>query len=357
MGQQENIGTNDKFDLRYALLEYETVSAKHPRPYQLAAQNLIKAGGPPQKGDTVVDLGCGTGNSTIEFLDNFPQLGRIIGVDISRDFLTVAGYKCGLVHSPDPDNKLKVSIPPETIHYLEEQKIRALPHRPKTSFVNARSQYLPFQDNTVDRIYGVQSLHWLVFADNDLTGIDRNYLDVSLSEISRVLKPGGRYIFDTSGEQFDFEDDQLDGTKINDLYLMCHPFHLAFLSKFNTVVSKSGFGEEALIKTDKMDKYHHILTWHFIEEKMAKFGLRVIPLDKERPYQITFIWYDSESFIATIEGGARMRCFNLPPLNTLSSEGKDKIINQTMEQLLAESADLASQPAADILVTFAFEKI
>ena len=56
------------------------------KQYQLDAANALKL----KKGDTVVELGCGTGLNFPFLLDFIGSTGKIIGVDISRNMLEQA---------------------------------------------------------------------------------------------------------------------------------------------------------------------------------------------------------------------------------------------------------------------------
>lgn len=94
-----------------------------------------------RKPDTVIDLGCGTGLSTVVWKENCNQ---VIGVEPSHDMLAVAKTKAC-------DN---------------------------TSFIQAFSHEIPLSNEIADVVICSQSFHWM-------------NPDETLPEINRILKQGG----------------------------------------------------------------------------------------------------------------------------------------------------------------------
>ncbi|MEF2967453.1 class I SAM-dependent methyltransferase [Paenibacillus sp. M1] len=99
-----------------------------------------------RKPDLVMDLGCGTGLSTLVWRD---RAERVIGVEPNDDMRSIA-----------------------------EAKLRALPGSGHTSFVPGYSNQLNAADESVDIITCSQSFHWMEPVS-------------TLEEARRVLKPGG----------------------------------------------------------------------------------------------------------------------------------------------------------------------
>lgn len=103
----------------------------------------------PQRNDlSVVDLGCGTGFFTNILAGKY---NRVLGVDLSKKMLAFAESK--------------------STHQIE--------------WIEADAFNLPFEDESVDLVYSNLMIQWC------------EPLGTLLDEITRVLKPGGLFIFST----------------------------------------------------------------------------------------------------------------------------------------------------------------
>jgi ubiquinone/menaquinone biosynthesis C-methylase UbiE len=106
------------------------------------------------KSDKVLDLGCGTGRTTI----NLHRLGyeNIVGLDLSETFISFA-------------------------------KDYSAKHGLDINFMQGDGRNLPFEDNSFDAVF---------FSFNGLMCIpEQKNRDAVLVEVYRVLKPGGKFIF------------------------------------------------------------------------------------------------------------------------------------------------------------------
>jgi len=102
----------------------------------------------PQAGEHILDVGCGTGNFSLELA----RMGvKVTGIDISEPMLATARYKAAEAG-------------------LE------------TEFLKADALNLPFNDNTFDKIVSVTALEFV------------SDLKAALAKCYRVLKPGGRMV-------------------------------------------------------------------------------------------------------------------------------------------------------------------
>ena len=109
--------------------------------------DLLLARSAVEAGENVLEIGCGTGAATVPFAEAVGERGRVVGVDISEPMLARA--------------------------------VRA-EAGPQVGFLRADAQRLPLRDQTVDAVVSIAVLQ--LIPDPFAT----------LSEIARVLRPGGR---------------------------------------------------------------------------------------------------------------------------------------------------------------------
>jgi demethylmenaquinone methyltransferase/2-methoxy-6-polyprenyl-1,4-benzoquinol methylase len=129
--------------LRYDLMNTLMTGGRHHAWRRLAASELVRTG------DTVIDVGCGTGDLSFACLD--AGAARILGVDFARPMLPLAIEKA---HRRGLDGKFGVAVGDGT--------------------------QLPLADESVDA--------WCsAFVVRNIPD-----LEMALTEAWRVLKPGGR---------------------------------------------------------------------------------------------------------------------------------------------------------------------
>jgi ubiquinone/menaquinone biosynthesis C-methylase UbiE len=102
-------------------------------------------------GETVLDVGCGTGTLAIAAARHAGSAGRVFGIDASRNMLARARRKAKKARQP-------------------------------VDFREAPAQQLPFEDGSFDLVTSTVMLHHL----------PAKARAEAISEIARVLKPGGR---------------------------------------------------------------------------------------------------------------------------------------------------------------------
>lgn len=105
----------------------------------------------------ILDIGMGTGNTTMRLLQRFPA-ASIHGCDLALNMVTRSREK------------------------------EALQSR-KQFFITADTEFLPYRDTCFDLVISSFTLQWL------------ERWDRALQEISRVLKPGGIFLCSIFGEQ------------------------------------------------------------------------------------------------------------------------------------------------------------
>ena len=119
----------------------------------------------PEGGQTVLDLGCGTGELTVELARKVGPLGRVYGVDPDAARL----------------NRAKTLLP-ETSENVEYHRATA-------------ENLDPIPTRAVDLIYSNYVIHWV----RDVPAM--------LDEVERVLKPGGRLVAEFAGAPTQAFDD------------------------------------------------------------------------------------------------------------------------------------------------------
>lgn len=110
----------------------------------------------PGSGDTVMDMGCGTGRDTVHLLDRLPE-GRVVAVDGSEQMLEQLRGRAG-------DRADRVEV-------VQADLRRPFGHAP-----------------AVDRVMSVATFHWL--PDHA----------VVFRSVRGVLKPGGPFVAEAGGD-------------------------------------------------------------------------------------------------------------------------------------------------------------
>lgn len=338
------------FTWEYAIHQYERHSMTRPRSYEIAAKVLAEIGKGKRDDGVILEIGCGTGNSTVEFMEANPNFSKFIGLDPSEGLITLAGYKFGKNNNIVPS----LDIDPKVIEYIETQReIAAKFQNRNVSFVIGRAQALPFDSESIDKIYAASVMHWLAFADNDTEYTNVDHLSVSLREFARVLKRGGILVFDSSGLQFDFENRTIEDRQANSYHYSNHPFHDQFLVNLRTTLEGKGY---KVPLSAKVDKYYHIFNLDLLKSKLGEVGLTLEQVDNE-PYRLTFIPHTIERFLSGFTNAGRMRYFPTPELGAIPDDEKDLIINHTLQKTIAEHEDLLDSPIGELFASFVSEKI
>ena len=119
----------------------------------------------------LLDLACGTGTITELFLEQYPHVESVVGLDLSRESLLLAQEDLF-------DKGLCTAI--------EERGSAANGNKPSLLLTEGTADQLPFLDGYFDAALMGNSIHMLPDAEK------------LLAEIARVLKPGGPLAFNSS---------------------------------------------------------------------------------------------------------------------------------------------------------------
>jgi|GEM_PF-891869 len=116
-------------------------------PLGMAAMDALQ----PAAGETILDIGCGAGQTLLQLADGVGPEGRVIGVDIAAPLLAVARQRTS--------------------------------HLPQVQLVEADAQTWPAPDASADAVYS----RFGVMGFTDLVA--------AFTNLRRILRPGGRLAF------------------------------------------------------------------------------------------------------------------------------------------------------------------
>lgn len=222
----------------------------------------------PQAGDSILELGCGNGKFWLENAASIPNDCNILLSDVSEGMLRQA--KSNLLQ-----------------YYNQGSKSDALQHTmPNFTYNCFDCSQIPYPDQSFDLIYA----NHLLFYVKDF--------DQALSEIKRVLKPGGRFCCTTYGQSHMKEIDQLvkefdtrialSEIKLYDIFGLEHG--KTQLNSHFTEIKRVDY-EDYLTVTNANDLLEYIYSCHgnqmtylkgqieqfeaFIQKKIGKHGLKI----------------------------------------------------------------------------------
>lgn len=339
------------FTLEYALQRYEPLSVT--AEYRPSVRRQIELYGGIQNGQTIIDLGCGTGNSTVEIAQSNANFGEIHGIDPSPA-IEVARYKFGQI---DPQAwKIMtegISYPPSVQDKIDKEREITAPYAGRVHFHKGGAQNLGLllPDVSADGAFSVQAVHWMAFAPEDIEGKDINYLTQSFKQIRKRLRDGGVFVFDESGVQFDHGDSTFDGKTLNELHPVNHPFHIAFIANLNQELREMGIIEKP-IDPKKIDRYHGMFDLPTLRRLLEESGFELIPTPEGNLYEVEVFYKDAEALQSFIKNGGAMRYFGSPELQALSDIVKSGLIDKALAATLLQHKALLEEPTAETLAFF-----
>lgn len=138
----------------------------------------------PQNGETILDLGCGTGPLVYDLADRVMPYGKVIAIDPDGERLRIA----------------KANLPA---------------HLKNITFMETKAEQLSdIEDESIDLIYSNYVIHWIP---------DKRLL---LEKMNRCLRGGGRFVIEMVGELMPFLSEVslltgISGRKLVDKFY-CH---------------------------------------------------------------------------------------------------------------------------------------
>lgn len=151
--------------------------------YRAGAAKLVKHL-PVKTGQTVLDLGSGTGISALELLVQNP--GRtVLGVEQSDGMLLVARYK---FHKDEGKELLANVDDTKLIEYWNRFREESKSLSDRVDFVQGDMKELGgLEAERYDAVTGIQSIHWV-----------KDHLPQLFNHVYRVLKPGGMFVWSSA---------------------------------------------------------------------------------------------------------------------------------------------------------------
>lgn len=221
-------------NLEYAV-QYEQINLDLDDGYGRYSQELIELAQIPS-GSNVLELGCGTGISTYRLITNVPKI-KVLGVDQSEEFLRMAKLKFGIEDSSElreiiekgnhyPSILKSYGVFLDLKKYLADVSSKYIEHRNQVEFQQADASELEIfaKKEEFDYVFANQMIHWLRKKDvKPGEPLNYEYEKQVLTNVNNILKPRGYFAFNTSGDDFRFEDKSL-----NEEVYFNHPFYQAF---------------------------------------------------------------------------------------------------------------------------------
>ena len=182
-------------------------------------------------GETILDIGCGTGGACLSSWERIPN-GKIIGLDISWEMISVANEELvkrrGMARQIVLDN--------EPGRSSVERSVATCP-----SFVQGDAVTLPFRSSSIDVALMTSTLHWLFPHQQEC-----------IRETYRALKAGGRLGIEWFTKLYAGHKNHLDDLvstvavrlRLSSYLEVYVPFELRFLTlgELHDLLVKVGFG-------------------------------------------------------------------------------------------------------------------
>ncbi|GEM_PF-6266314 len=352
--ERDHFGSqNSQFSLEAGLLYYEGFSkvsgGGSKSSYVMSAETQAELA-KIQDGNVVLEIGCGSGNSTLPIVQRCFPHGRVVAVDRS-DIATIAGRKFGQVKDNSWNGRTSgIPVRPEVLAGVESVRDKTARMHGSVIVARAKAQELPLPSKTVDAAVMVQAFHWLAYEDDDTKGDKPSYVGVSLKEIHRVLKPGSPFVFDTAGGHLDFGDMRINGARLNSLHFIHHPVQIAFAKKLNTVFAENGF--TARVDPLRPNKYYRIFPVETIHQLLKDAGFQPESIS-DQPFKISFVPLSPLQLLEGREQGGHMVYFTDPEVSSLPHTTKTQLLMEAGKRVREKHPDLLNGPLAlEFLVFF-----
>ncbi|MFP4400485.1 MAG: class I SAM-dependent methyltransferase [Candidatus Woesearchaeota archaeon] len=181
----------DSYESRYLDLDSSNGFTKPTTGYRKIAKSLAEKL-VLEPDSQIVDLGCGTGISTLEVALHNPD-SEILAIDLSIGMLTIARYK---FHKIEQNNSTKIDKASaheiNLADYWHQFREESYPCKNNITFVNMNFLSGDFSPEPLDGIYANQVLHW-------------NPLDETFQKLGTLLKDKSSIVWNTASHFYDDE--------------------------------------------------------------------------------------------------------------------------------------------------------
>lgn len=386
----------ENFGLRWALEQYDQKFSMTDNSYDASAKLALWLE-PVGDSTTILEVGAGTGISTVALIEASPRLEKLCAIE-PADAIQVAMHKFSHIALFDGDDpkiinaKLGVSLSDDYIRHLAGIRKRMRGYKDKIEFIQAPAQSLEQKvaegtvaKGSIDKVYCLSSFHWLACCPE--TGvISPENVSSSLKGLYKALAPDGLLVFNMSGLQFEHDQiifqypgqhpviDRFNGMSLNDIHTLQNPFHVKFIEVLNEILG-SQYHLGVRLNPARIDDYHFLFNLASLNCVLESNGFRLktlpfkrqsIPksggfdsisyVPKPNKYLFTLMPKQPEDWERFIVVGGNMRYFNHPQLRGIRIEDRIRILREAYSKASCQYASLMHLPHGETFVTFVAEK-
>lgn len=312
-------------DFRYAV-QYEQANLDLGNTYNQFAKESIDLAKPINPSNAL-DLGCGTGISTYELFNNFNGI-NVVGLDKSGPFIEMASFKFNKLGSLESflqkirDNNPYPKILRDNCDVRDlETHLRTIADKSErfrenvSFYIKDASEISSLQEKSFDYILANQFIHWLRKKDAKPNEPNLDYEKNVLQQVRDKLNNGGKFSFNTSGADFEF-----DAPYMNDMHLLNHPFYTAFTESL-----RSQLGLE------QADKRVYTFNHKELERIMGENGFGI---EKTKPKIIN---RTPKMLLEICLIGGHMQAFQKMNIDSTMQE-REKILENSLQYALKKSS-------------------
>lgn len=222
------MGYKNPFITRKEVKEFDRFEAKSGI-YRNATKKLIRQ--LPEIEGRIVDIGCGTGNSTLALLDKYRgKYNSVTAIDRSAEQVRLAKIKFGIgtesIKDVDDEELFNFFVDFQQEAFYLRKNGNDIHLRVKFIEDSAENAHMHVADESVELVAGNHIWHWLIRQETE---------DDAIETVWRILEDGGILAFNTSAHFMNpcwFE--------IEDVSVFNHPLTLRYLDNLSERIIEIG---------------------------------------------------------------------------------------------------------------------